>query len=112
MQGTQLFFLCFVYFINLPFISGNVNNFAQIIRADCSRIGCAIVYFVTNGTKNVFFVCNYSSANVPTKPIYEIGPACSACQAGCSFTTPGLCKTEEERFLINLKLLGLKIKLG
>lgn len=64
------------------------------------------------GTKNVFFVCNYSSANVPKEPVYDIGPPCSACKAGCSFSTPGLCNTAEEEFyLLNLKLLGIKVKL-
>lgn len=84
-----------------------------MIRASCSQVGCAMVYFETNGTKNVFLVCNYSSANVPKESIYKIGPACSACMAGCSFTTPGLCNNDEERFVVKVKLnlLGLGIKL-
>ncbi|KAJ6644480.1 Antigen 5 like allergen Cul n 1 [Pseudolycoriella hygida] len=93
---------------------GKVNNFAQMIRASCSQIGCAIVHFSSNGKKSVFFVCNYSSANIPKEPIYEVGPACSACATGCSFTSPGLCNTEEEKHLLKLKLklLGLvKLKL-
>lgn len=67
-----------------------------------------MVHFVADGKHNVFLVCNYSSANIPNEPIYEIGPACSACVTGCSTATPGLCKTEEERyFLLELKLLNL-----
>lgn len=84
-----------------------------MIRAKCSQIGCALVYYMANSTKNVFLVCNYSSANEPKEPIYEVGPPCSACVAGCSFTCPGLCNTAEERYIINLKvnLLGLKLRL-
>lgn len=97
------------------FISGKVNDFAQMIRASCSQVGCAMVFFEVKGTKNVFLVCNYSSANVPKEPIYQIGPACSACMAGCSYSTPGLCNTAEERYLLklnlNLKKLGLGLKL-
>lgn len=92
--------------------SDKVNDFAQMIRAKCSQVGCAMVYFVTNGTKNVFLVCNYSSANVPREPIYEIGPACSACMAGCSVAAPGLCDPAEEKYLLNLRLLGIKLKLS
>lgn len=59
----------------------------------------------------MFFVCNYSSANVPKQPIYEVGIPCAECMAGCSKTCPGLCNTEEERYLLKLNLLGGLIKL-
>ncbi|KAG4078818.1 hypothetical protein HA402_015408 [Bradysia odoriphaga] len=90
--------------------SGNESDyFAQMIRASCGHIGCALVYYVSDddARQNLFFVCNYSSANVPNEPIYDVGPACSACVTGCSKTSPGLCKTEEENYLIKLKLLNL-----
>lgn len=91
-------------------VSGQVNNFAQIIRANCNKIGCSIVSFETNGKKNIFLVCNYCSANVPNQPIYEPGPPCSACVTGCSKTSPGLCNTKES-YLIELSLLGKDVKL-
>lgn len=80
-----------------------------MIRAHCGHIGCALVYYVTDkgARQNLFFVCNYSSANIPNHPIYEVGKPCSKCATGCSKISPGLCNTEEESYLIKLNLLNV-----
>ncbi|XP_055595570.1 antigen 5 like allergen Cul n 1-like [Uranotaenia lowii] len=68
--------------------SYKIGHFTQMIRADTTEVGCALVRFQkhNNNLKFVhyYLVCNYSEGNVENKPIYKRGEPCSGCKLGCA----------------------------
>ena len=78
-----------------------IGDFAQLIWAETTRIGCGISDCVADNNKGflqinfprtVMFVCNYyQGGNLGDAPIYKPGTPCSECQNGCSKAYPFLC---------------------
>ncbi|XP_037045280.1 antigen 5 like allergen Cul n 1-like [Bradysia coprophila] len=71
------------------------GHFTQIVMANSSKIGCAIVNYLANSWKNTYLVCNYAQTNMISWPVYTSGTPCSGCKSGCSTTYPGLCNANE-----------------
>jgi len=83
--------LCNMTYINKVTGYGAIGHFTQIIMANASKIGCAMVKF----NSKWYFVCNYSQTNVLSWPVYITGTPCSGCKSGCSTNYPGLCNVNE-----------------
>lgn len=83
--------LCNMTYINKVTGGGGFGHFTQIVMANSSKIGCAIVKYAYNW----YFVCDYSQTNVISWPVYTVGTPCSGCKSGCSTTYTGLCNVNE-----------------
>ncbi|XP_055629317.1 antigen 5 like allergen Cul n 1-like [Toxorhynchites rutilus septentrionalis] len=69
-------------------LSYQIGHFTQMVHADTTEIGCALVRFSKN-KKNVdyvhyYLVCNYSEGNIEEQPVYRKGRSCSKCKHGCN----------------------------
>uniref|UniRef100_A0A1Q3FJU0 Putative allergen n=1 Tax=Culex tarsalis TaxID=7177 RepID=A0A1Q3FJU0_CULTA len=68
--------------------SFRIGHFTQLIHADTTEIGCALVRFhkQTNNLPfmHYYLVCNYSEGNIEDRPVYRKGKRCSKCKHGCT----------------------------
>ncbi|KAK8766824.1 hypothetical protein V5799_006397 [Amblyomma americanum] len=71
----------------LPTSKSMIGHFTQLVWAKTSYVGCGFVEYsiirAVNLTHMQLYVCNYAvTGNVFRKPLYQEGPACSACPKG------------------------------
>lgn len=71
------------------------GHFTQIVMANSSKIGCAIVNYFSDSWKRTYLVCNYAQTNMISWPVYTTGKPCAGCKSGCSTSYPGLCNPNE-----------------
>merc|ERR1712183_543286 len=69
----------------------STGHYTQVVWADSCEVGCGLVYYKDGGMNKEFLVCNYKVAgDVRDGEMYQVGEACSACQANQS-CNDGLC---------------------
>ncbi|XP_077484484.1 uncharacterized protein LOC144094393 [Amblyomma americanum] len=82
-----------------------IGHFTQLVWAKTSYVGCGFVEYSIIGAVNLtemqFYVCNYAvTGNVFRRPLYQEGPACSACPNGTvcdkAFGLCGITAEEQE----------------
>ncbi|XP_029713402.2 antigen 5 like allergen Cul n 1 [Aedes albopictus] len=65
-----------------------IGHFTQMIHADTTEIGCALVRFYKHHNNlrflHYYLVCNYSEGNIENRPVYRKGKRCSRCKNGCT----------------------------
>ncbi|EAT44206.1 AAEL004407-PA [Aedes aegypti] len=65
-----------------------IGHFTQMIHADTTEIGCALVRFFKHNNNlqflHYYLVCNYSEGNIQERPVYRKGKRCSKCKNGCT----------------------------
>lgn len=68
--------------------SFKIGHFTQLIHADTTEIGCALVRFFKHHNNlqfvHYYLVCNYSEGNIENRPVYRKGKRCSKCKHGCT----------------------------
>eukprot|EP01017_Pseudomicrothorax_dubius_P046517 TRINITY_DN8201_c0_g2_i2.p1 TRINITY_DN8201_c0_g2~~TRINITY_DN8201_c0_g2_i2.p1 ORF type:complete len:253 (-),score=-2.59 TRINITY_DN8201_c0_g2_i2:37-795(-) len=74
---------------------GSSSHFTQLIWAETTKVGCSASFVKGTAFKQIRIVCLYEPpGNFVSRPIYQIGNACSR----CSLCSPevGLCKVHKE----------------
>ncbi|XP_058834951.1 antigen 5 like allergen Cul n 1-like [Topomyia yanbarensis] len=66
----------------------DIGHFTQIVNADTTEVGCALVRFQKRQKSlsfvHYYLVCNYSEGNLYDRPVYQKGKRCSKCKHGCT----------------------------
>jgi len=72
-----------------------VGHYTALVWADTYLVGCAAVQWYADSSKSkvsTIYVCNYGpTGNWGGEPLYKVGKACSACEAG-ETCKDGLCQ--------------------
>ncbi|XP_062542523.1 uncharacterized protein LOC134210495 [Armigeres subalbatus] len=72
-----------------------IGHFTQVVSDRSSKIGCAMVSYITAPWINKLFVCNYGLTNIVGQPVYVAGATGSQCKTGRNPSFSGLCSTSE-----------------
>ncbi|XP_046663013.1 scoloptoxin SSD976-like [Homalodisca vitripennis] len=80
-----------------------IGHYTAIVNSNTKQLGCGYVEMdhFRNDRVGSILTCNYvPSGNVKHRPIYKMGPGCSACPKGskCSVRYPGLCTDEKDEY--------------
>uniref|UniRef100_A0A182JM83 Venom allergen-1 n=1 Tax=Anopheles atroparvus TaxID=41427 RepID=A0A182JM83_ANOAO len=70
-----------------------IGHFTMLVHDGAWKLGCAMQQWNEGVKKKVYLVCNYSYTNIIGRPVYNVGPVGSKCQAGLNPAYPGLCRT-------------------
>ncbi|CAO1421979.1 unnamed protein product [Diamesa serratosioi] len=68
-----------------------IGHFTLLAKDIITRVGCAVVKYMSDGDTNVYLVCNYGNTNMQDEAVFVSGEPASKCTNGVNKRYKNLC---------------------